>query len=92
MTALETETESIESLDFDEPKACEYRHAGQPCGKRAEYLGWFTCCGASGLFCQPCLDGKLAWHEKMLGKLRCSDCGVRIETGTLKWRPLGGGA
>jgi hypothetical protein len=86
-----TEIEILECLDWDDDLLCTY---SEVCGTKAKYVGWFTCCGVSSLFCAA-----HRWYKERTFEADvlldpdaiCFKCKAPLKSGMLQFRPITGG-
>lgn len=91
-TAVGTDLELIQALDFEESKACESRMG--PCPKVAAFLCVHVCCGATMLLCAPHVKVTVDWltmHQVIGVAIDCLRCG-KTDVPFPRIIPLGGGS
>lgn len=83
MTAVETEIEILEGLDFEAEIPCIWPEHGNP----AIWLLRGPCCDSSGTPC--CCTCRQNWYRQEPDRdIRCSFCGVVSQAGDFTFEPL----
>lgn len=81
VTRIESDTETIEHLDFESAIVCEVM---DECEAPAEYIVAAKCCGTRVLACEDCLFMMLDLFKKMdeygWPEGRCVHCSAIVET------------
>ena len=85
MTAVTTDTEILDGLDFDEVVPCEWPEHGKP----AKYLA-IAPCGCRGLLCDTCRTNHESWDTKegLDSLVRCERCFTSFRRDKIRVVPL----